>query len=264
MAIPKLDATYRDAGRARILGILLATAIVIIPWPAQAEVAPIVKAMLENLAALDEIGEGIALDDFGRIERAANDLEARAGRLLTFDITAIGAPAGRDGEFDTYLRSQQVNARAIAQAASGGDAELVARGVERLLNESCLTCHLSFRRRENRMRPAVLLMATFLDAWRDMNRGLLTDDLALVAQQAHELQIIGRVFTWDKVIETTFGIAEPERRAEFRMLLGHVLARARQIEQAANEEKPRDIVAATRAMWTDGCIACHAKFRTGN
>ncbi|MFQ5417143.1 MAG: hypothetical protein ACE5FL_08880 [Myxococcota bacterium] len=212
---------------------------------------------------MNEIGAAVALEDFQRAERAAHDLVDRAVTISNFDISLLGIDPKRQSEFNAYANTQRQAGSTIAKAAKHEDAVLVIQGLESLLNSACIGCHASFRRNESRIRPSVLFMTTYLSAWQDINRGILTDDFELVARRAHEIQTIGRVFTWDQVIESLFGISDPKDRSEFREFLRRVTAQARQLERAADENQIHAAVTASRRMWTDGCLACHAQFRGG-
>jgi cytochrome c556 len=231
------------------------------PVTASAELRPLVREMLDNLHSVDEVGQGVALDDFERSKRAAAELEARAGRMLSFDLSRLGVDISRDGEFDALLRAQQQAARAIGKAAAGQDGAGVMAGLDRLVRDACLGCHESFRERENLLRPSVLFMTSFLRAWEDINRGLMTNDLELVARRAYEIQAIGRVLTWDQVIMATFQLTDPGDRGEFREFVRSMTSQASRIEKAANEDELQAIAEAGRRMWTEGCIACHEQFR---
>jgi cytochrome c556 len=264
-----MERTRHDIGRRalrrpRVVAVMLAAAALAIPFPVRSEVRPLVREMLANLASLNDVGASVALDDFEGAKRAAADLEARAGVLIDFDVSRIGIDPERNAEFDAYLRAQQQAARDIATAAQGQDGALVFRGVQRLLNEACVACHKQFRDPQNLMRPSTLFMASYLAAWQDMNRGMLTGDFTLVARRAHEIQSLGQVLAWDQVIASVFELADPEERSEFRAFLRHVSAEARHVEQAADEEKIEAVVEATRRMWTNGCLACHEQFRSGD
>jgi len=124
---------------------MLAAWTVAAPVPAAAELRPLVREMLENLASLDEIGAGVSVGDFERVERAAADLDARAGTLADFDVTRLGVAARRGPAFKAYLLEQQQAARAITQAAKGQDGALVFRSMQGLLNRACVACHEQLR-----------------------------------------------------------------------------------------------------------------------
>jgi len=217
--------------------------------------------MLANLASLNEIGAGVAVGDFERVKRAAVLLDTRAGALLDFDVTRLGVDQRRGATFNAYLREQQQAARMIAKAATGLDGALVFRSVQDLLERACVACHQNFRERENLIRPPVILMTSFLDAWQDINRGMLTENFDLVSRRAHDVQVLGRVFAAKAVIANAFNIEDSVEVGEFRALLLEVIAQAKQVERAADEEKISGIVEATQRMWTKGCLACHDQFR---
>jgi len=217
--------------------------------------------MLANLASVNEIGAGVSVGDFERVKRAAVALDARAGALLDFDVTRLGVDERRGPIFNAYLREQQQAARMIAKAAKGQDGALVFRGVQGLLERACVACHQNFRERENLMRPPVILMTSFLDAWQDINRGMLTENFDLVSRRAHDVQVVGQVFAAKAVIANAFGIEGAVEIGEFREFLLEVIAQAKQVERAADEEKISGIIEATQRMWTKGCLACHEQFR---
>ena len=229
--------------------------------PAQAELRPLVREMLENLASLDEIGAGVAVGDFERVGRAAADLDARAAALVDFDVTRLGIPAQRGPAFNAYLLEQQQAARLIAEAAKGQDGQLVFKNLQGLLNRACVACHASFRERENLMRPPIILMTSFLDAWQDINRAMLTGNFDLASRRAHDVQVVTRVFTAESVIAAAFDIEDATELGEFRAFLLEVIAGAKQVERAADDEKIAGIIEATHRMWTNGCLACHDQFR---
>jgi cytochrome c556 len=220
--------------------------------------------MLENLASLNQIGEAVALEDFERVKQVASGLRASASVLQKIDMASLGVDPGRDAAFDAYLEAQKQAAKAIAAAANGQDGAAVFLAVQQLTTDACLACHKNFRERENLMRTSVLFMTTFLHAWQDINRGVMLDDLELVARRAYEIQSVGRVLGWDQVIEATFGVSDATEQGEFREFLRRMTAQAGRIEKAAAENRVRDIAEASRRMWTEGCLSCHEQFREGN
>lgn len=217
--------------------------------------------MLANLASLNEIGAGVAVGDFERVKRAAVLLDARAGALLDFDVTRLGVNERLGPIFNGYLREQQQAARMIANAAKGRDGALVFRSVQDLLERACVACHENFRARTSLMRAPVILMTSFLDAWQDINRGMLTENFDLVSRRAHDVQVVGRVFAVEAVIANAFGLEDAVEVGEFREFLLEVIAQAKQVERAADAEKISGIIEATQRMWVKGCLACHDQFR---
>lgn len=258
-------ALLRRGARFRRLGAALAVAALlsVTPFSGHSELRPLVREMLEQLGAVQSIGQGLALEDFGRIRRSAEDLQARARELRKFDVSALGVDPSLQPQFNSYLHAQEQGAAAIARAGEQEDAPRVLDALQKTLNGSCLACHREFRARQDLLRPSVLFMTTFLDAWKGMMRGLLTDDFTLVTREARELQAMVRVVGFDQVIETTFGLTDAEQRKEFRRFLQRLSRQAARVEQAAYEEDGGALTAAARAMWEQGCLACHQRFRRG-
>jgi cytochrome c556 len=217
--------------------------------------------MLENLGAVNAVAEGVALEDYDGVARAAEDLKTRAAAMKDLDISTVGLDGSRDVQFDAFLTAQQEAATAILSAAKQNDGRTTLLAVQHLLGTACLACHQSFREPANRLSPAVLFMTTFLNSWREINRGLSINDFTLVGENARELQAMGRVLAWDQVIQTAFSLDQEAEFKTFRSYLNGVLRQADRIEQAALEEDASKVLDAGRQMWTDGCIACHDRFR---
>jgi cytochrome c556 len=247
--------------RPGILSVLLALVILTLSGPARSQVRPLVREMVKNLASLNQIGEAMAMDDFERVKQVASDLQARASVLQNTDIASLGVDPGRDAKFDAFLEAQKQAAKAIATAANGEDGADVFLAVQQLTTDACLACHENIRERDNLMPTSVLFMTTFLHAWQDINRGVMLDDLDLVARRAYEIQTVSRVLGWEQVIEATFGVSDATEQTEFRELLRRMATQAGRIEKAAAENRVRDIAEASRRMWTDGCLSCHQQFR---
>jgi cytochrome c556 len=220
--------------------------------------------MLENLGAVNQIGEGVAVQDYERVKRAALDLKRRAEAMKEVDIATLGLDSHRDAQFDGYLAAQEEAARSILNGAEQKDGRAVLLGVQHLLGNACIACHQTFREPANRLRPSVLFMTSFLQAWKEMNRGLAINDFSLVSQHARELESMGRVLSWDQVIQSAFGLTEVEQFKAFRVYLNLVLRKAARIEQASIEEDAAKVIEASRQMWNEGCIACHEKFRSAD
>jgi cytochrome c556 len=231
------------------------------PRGALPELRPLVREMLENLGAVNQIGEGVALENYEQVGRAALDLKRRAQRMKELDLTTLGMPANRDPQFDAYLTAQERSADAILEAVKTEDSQATLMGLQQLLKDGCLACHADFREGNRLLRPSVMFMTTFITAWKEINRGLSINDLPLVARSARELQSMARVLSWDQVIESTFGLEDAEERKEFQRHLVRLSTHAAQIEQASAEADIDRILQADRQMWSDGCVACHDQFR---
>lgn len=235
--------------------------LLFVPRPAETELRPLVRDMLENLGAVELISEGVAFADFDTVARGARDLRERAVRLKGLDISTIGLDPARDEAFDAYLAAQERAAESILGAAGEEDGERVISGVQDLFRTACLPCHHDFRERAALLRPAVLFMTTFLTAWREINRGLAMNDYNLVSRRAREISAMSRVLTWDQVVRNSFDLERPEDRQEFRRFVARLTANAERVERAASGEDPSRVLDAAEAMWAEGCLACHSRFR---
>jgi hypothetical protein len=245
-----------------ILGFALALAFVfILPRTALPELRPLVRDMLENLSAINRIGEGVALEEYDLVRASARELVARARQMRARDLAALDLDPMRDPEWDAYLYGQEQAAAGILAAAEEEDARKVLQGVDQLVGNSCLPCHTSFRDPAQKLRASVLFMTSFLSAWRDMNRGLAINDFNLVGHRAREMQALTRVFSAPDVLESAFGVGGSKQQRIFRGFLTKVNERSSEIAIAAGEESPAKILQSSGEMWRDGCIACHERFR---
>lgn len=252
-----LGAGLRVVGMVAVaIGVVLA-----VPQGAYSKLRPIVREMMENLGSLDQVGEGIALDDYDSVQNAALDLKARAERLQKQDLTTLGLDARGDFQFDAYLKAQVKAAEAISAAALKQDGRAAYRGVQELFQNACLPCHAHFREASNLLRPSSLFMTTFLNAWQDVNRGLAINDFSLVGRGAQEIASMARVLSWDQLIEEVFDIDDPVERRDFRSLVVKVADSASRMTTAASREDKTSVVNAAGDMWTNGCISCHDRFR---
>ncbi|MBW2395816.1 MAG: hypothetical protein JRG95_16280 [Deltaproteobacteria bacterium] len=217
--------------------------------------------MLRNLAAVERMGEGIAVDEFGGVQDAAKDLEKWAAALKEEDVVQFGLDPAMDAKWDALLSAQQESARSIRKAAEDEDARGVLLGIQLLHQNACLACHTTFREPFGRKAPSTMFMTSFLSSWREMQRGLALADYSLIARQAREMQSLARVMSWDAVIESTFDIPEPQERKAFRKIVNGLAVSASRIERAATEEDAGAVLDSIRKSWEDGCIACHEQFR---
>ena len=233
----------------------------VIPGVALPELRPLVRDMLENLGAIDNIGQAVSLDDFEQVAAEARDLQSRARALKTLDLTGLGFDKKLDPAWDGFLTHQEKAAGSVLAAAIDEDGDAVMRGVEELFQSACLPCHASFREPMQRRSASVLFMTSFLSAWRDMNRGLSIRDFDLVARRARELQAMVKPLSWGPVIQSGFEIKGEADLKLFRQFAHQVSVTASRIEMAAQAEDSGKVAAASRQLWTDGCIACHQRFR---
>lgn len=228
---------------------------------AAAQVRPLVREMLGNLVLVQDIGQAIALDDYDEVKRAASELRVMSRSLHEFDITLIGLDADRDPQFDSLLTVLEDALTGLIEAAEQKDAEAVVVGLGKVLGEGCLTCHAIVRDRERLLSPAILFMSTYLNSWKDIVRGLNTNDFSLVSRRAREVTAMSQVMSWDQVIAATFPNVDAKERKQFRGFVLKISGEADQIQQAAAEENAAAVLQAVNRMWTDGCLACHDRFR---
>jgi cytochrome c556 len=251
----------RSGWRRALPAIALASLVLVIPGMAVTALRPLVPDMLDNLGAINRIGEAVALEDYEQIVLAARGLISRASSMQYLDLGALGLDARRDPEWDAYLIAQRQAAEAIESAARNADAAGVVEASQRLVGNACLACHASFRDPGNLLRPAVLYMTTFLASWRDMNRGLVLQDFTLVGQRAREVGELSQTMAAGDVIENAFGLGGSKQQRIFREFLTHVTDSSARIDAAAGEKDVVGVLESMRHMWTEGCISCHEKFR---
>ena len=255
-------ALRRSGIRLLVLGTLLGLAVALVSSQiALARMRPLVRNMLENLASVDEIGQGLALEDYKRAEQAALSLRNRAKNLKKVDIELFGFDAARKELFDGFLTAQAEAAVAIAGAAKQKDPRAALAGMQRLFESACLACHREFREPAKRLRPAVQIMTGFLSSWREINRGLSVNNFSLIERHAREIENAGGVMDRDPVIEKTFGLHKAEDRKVFRSYLRQMNLQAGLIAQAAVDGDTPRVARAIREMWEGGCISCHEQFR---
>jgi cytochrome c556 len=221
----------------------------------------LVGEMHENLAALNDIIEGIARDDYELIERKAIHLRTSATAMKELDLASVGLDRQRDGRFDAHLEALENAAGSIRSASAQKDAGGVLLGVQQAFDRGCVPCHDDFRERHSERTPPVLFMRNILSSVEAMNRGLAMNDFTLIAREAREITAIGRVFMWAQVVEVMFEIVDPEERLRFRDYLRQLDSHASRVEGAALDRNSKAVTAAMRNMFEEGCLPCHQRFR---
>jgi cytochrome c556 len=217
--------------------------------------------MLENLTAVNRIGEGLALDDWDQIEDAARDLRARAVSMRLFDLETLHMDRSQDALWDAFLLAQEKAAREISLGVRNEDANMVLQSTQNLMGNACLGCHASFRDPQNRLRGSVLFMTSFLAYWQEINRGMMIRDFELMGRRARELSALTGVVGTDENLEAEFGLGGPRQQRQFREFLAAVTTGADAIAAAADAKDPAAGLQSSITMWSDGCVACHTKFR---
>jgi cytochrome c556 len=228
--------------------------------PNRAEVQ-MVGEMHENLAAVNDIVEGVARDDYELVEKKALRLKDSAQAMKELSLSAVGLETLRDSEFDAHLDAMEKAANTIWGASQRKDARGTLVGVQQVFDDGCVPCHRDFRESHIERTPPVLFMRNILSSVQSMNRGLAMNDFTLVAREAREITAVGRVFMWSQVVEVMFGISEPSDRTVFRDYLRQLNSQASRVEGAALERNPRAVTEAVREMWEGGCLPCHQRFR---
>jgi cytochrome c556 len=247
--------------RLRLGALALALAIVLLPSTAIPKLRPLVPEMLDNLNAVNRIGEGVALEDYEQVALAARELQQRAVAMREFDLATLNMDPAQDALWDAFLMAQEVAAGAVLTAAEAEDSRAVMTNAQTLVGNACLGCHASFRDPGNLLRPSVLFMTSFLSSWRDMNRGLVVRDFNLIGLRARDLVALSEVIAADDILEIAFGLGGSKQRRIFRGFLRAITENSTVITQAADAEDLPAVLDASRTMWTEGCIGCHEKFR---
>lgn len=251
----------RVGWRRALLASVFVGLVLTLPRVASSQLRPLVPDMLDNLSAVDRIGEAVALEDYDQIIVAARGLVMRAYRMQLLDLSALDLDPRLDPLWDAFLEAQRQAAEVIENAAREGDGRAVFEASQQLVGNSCLACHASFREPGNMLRPSVLFMTGFLASWRDINRGLVLRDFALVRSRAQEIEALTATIDSDEILEDVFDLGGSKQRRLFRGFLSSVSDNAKRIEIASGEEDVATVLDASKTMWTEGCISCHEKFR---
>lgn len=225
------------------------------------ELRPLVPEMLDNLRDLDRIGESIALEEFEQVTASAQALRGRAVAMRELDLATLELDPDQDGLWDAFLLAQEASANAVLAASESKDSRGVMEATQLLVGNACLGCHASFRDPGNMLRPSVLFMTSLLASWREMNRGLAMKDFNLIDLRARDVSALTEVIAGDEILETAFRLGGSKQRRIFRGFLRQVSENAALISQAADAEDLPGVLVAAGAMWKDGCISCHEKFR---
>ncbi len=233
----------------------------LLPQLAFAELRPLVPVMIDNLGSINRIGRAVALEDFAQVEKSSQELIARADALRELNLETVDIDPKLDAAWDSFLMTQRIAAEGVITAAKAEDAIAVMVATQNLFGNSCLGCHAVFRDPARLLRTEVHVMTGFLSAWQDVNRGLALNDYNLIALRSRDLATLTGLIATDEMLEDAFGIGGPTMRRKFRGFLFEVTTNANQIEEAAKQENLPVVLEATRNMWTNGCLACHAKFR---
>ena len=227
---------------------------------AQAALRRLVSDMLENLASLDLIERGFALEEMDDVKRGAEDIARRAEAMRKISSSDLSIDSMRRPAFDSYLDKLVSHARALAKAADKEKTEKAIGALRSMMEEGCLPCHRAFRDEGNATPPAVSLMVSLVTGLQEINRGLLMNDYRLVGIRVREVQDAARVMQMDQVIEYSFQI-EPAERKTFKKYARKLDRSAREIEKAAEEGDHTKVLNGVQSMLGESCIPCHFEFR---
>jgi hypothetical protein len=86
-------------------------------------------------------------------------------------------------------------------------------------------------------------------------------DFELAGLRARELATLSQALGTDEILEEEFGLGGPRQQRQFREFLAVVTESAGVMEAASESRDLMKILESSQAMWTDGCVACHDKFR---
>ncbi len=253
--------TIKDSCRLRLCALALTATLLLTPAGAFAQLRPLVPPMLDNLSAIDRIGDWVALEEYHLVEGTARDLMKRAEEMKSIDLATVGIDPQRDALWDAFLQAQQAAAAGVLAAAQKKDPRATLVATQQLMGNACLGCHLSFRDPARLLRVSVRVMTSFLAIWRDVNRGVAINDYNLIETRARDLSSLTGMISSDEMLEDTFGLGGPKQRRLFRGYLREVTLSAERIEEAAKQENLVAVLDASRNMWTAGCISCHEEFR---
>lgn len=258
-----LDPRFRlFRSRVAAASLLVATFLVLLaPGDSSAQLRPLVRDMLENVTAVNRIAEGLALDDWDRIEDSARGLRARADAMQLLDLETLRMDRSQDALWDAFLQAQSKAARDISMGVRNSDANAVIAATQALVGNACLGCHASFRDPQNRLRGSVLFMTSFLAYWQEMNRGMMIRDFDLMGRRARELSALTAIVGSDEIVESEFGLGGPRQQRQFREFLAVVTSSADSIAAAADAKDPGAALESSFTMWSGGCVGCHTKFR---
>jgi len=232
-----------------------------IPGESLAQMRPLVRDMLDNLSAIERITEGIALEDWDRIGDSARELRARAVSMRLLDLKTLRMDPAQDPMWDAFLLAQEEASREISTAVRNEDARAVLQSTRKMMGNACLGCHAGFRDLQGGVSDSVLFMTSFLSYWGDINRGLMVRDFRLIGVRARELAALAEVVGTDASLEGNFGLGGPRQRRQFRGYLSVVSTNATALAGAAEVQDVGKILDSFDAMWAEGCVACHEKFR---
>jgi len=243
------------------LALSVVCVLCLLPQSALTKLRPLVPPMIDNLGSINRIGRAVALEDFEQVKKSSRELIERADSMRELKLETVDIDPKRGPEWNGFLMAQRGAAEAILSAAEAEDATAVMAATQNLIGGVCLACHTVFREPARLLRTEVHVMTGFLSAWHDINRGLAMNDYNLIALRSRDLAMLTGLIATDEMLEDVFGIGGPSKQRLFRGFLLEITSNASNMEEAAKAEDLPQVLEASRNMWSNGCLACHAKFR---
>lgn len=230
---------------------------------AHAELLPIVSKMLENLAAINLIERGFAVDDMNQVARGAEEIIGRSDELRKLSTDDLDIAHSKKPKFDAHLDLLVKHANTLRSEALKGRTNKAVDAFRLIVEEGCTPCHKDFREEGGELKLDVYLMTSVMKGLEEIDRGALLNDYWLIATSAREIQDVARLMQWDQVIDSTFKI-EPSGWKEFKKYARKLDKIARQVEIAAEDRDEGGVFKGIRAMMSQSCLPCHEEFRDGH
>jgi cytochrome c556 len=227
---------------------------------AHAELLPIVSKMLENLAAINLIERGFALEDLNQVARGAEEIIGRSDDLRKLSSDDLDIDHSKKPKFNAHLDLLVEHANTLRSAALKGKTDKAVDAFRLIVEEGCTPCHKEFREEGGELKLDVYLMTSVMKGLEEIDRGALLNDYWLIASSAREVQDVARLMQWDQVIDSTFKI-EPSGWKEFKKYARKLDKIARRIEIAAEDRNEAGVFKGIRAMMNESCLPCHDDFR---
>lgn len=247
--------------RSKLVGpVLSIIAVFALLSSAQAGLEPIVSEMLENLAAVNLIERGFALDDMNQIARGAEDIVTRAKGLQKFRAEDLDIPKAKRAKFNSYVDLLVQHANTLRVEALKGRTDRAVTAFRKIVEEGCTPCHKEFREDGGNLKLNAYLMTSVMKGLEEIDRGALLNDYWLIATSAREIQDVARLMQWDQVIDSTFEV-DPAGWKEFKQYARKLDKTARAVEVAAEDRNEEKVFAGIRSMMNESCLPCHRKFR---
>jgi cytochrome c556 len=229
---------------------------------AHAALRPLVGWMLEQLASVNLIGRGLAVNNLDQVARGADAIIERGEEMGKSKSDALGIPEGQRGAFNAYVDELLLRARDLRAQARKGETDKAAVAYRKLVERGCVPCHQVFRDQKGKLPRVVHLMTTLNNSFEEIDRGIILKDYRLIGIRAREVQHVARLMEWDQIIEVAFKVKEADRQS-FKAYAGKLDKAALAVEEAAEQEDEKGVLSGVSTMLTQSCLPCHRAFREG-